>query len=176
MGKGKTSRPYSHLYEAMKSHSRLRRSALNRSAEKAAKGVGEMLKSRDDQRQLSSKKSFKKRQFTITGKFSTHSSSPVSKENKKLSRILDIWSDGSGVVCLHVFHNIMPSEAYTREAAIIDALSLQHLTNCKRGDYYGPSKTWTMKEKKYLGIALLYKSMLIYLAEGESQLSPSDLI
>lgn len=70
----------------------------------------------------------------------------------------------------------MPSEAYTREAAIIDALSLQHLTNCKRGDYYGPARTWTMKDKKFLGIALLYKSMLIYLAEGESQLSPSDLI
>lgn len=99
-----------------------------------------------------------------------------SMDSKKLARILDIWSNGKGVVCLHVFHNIIPTEAYAREAAIIDALSLRHLTNCKRGDYYGPPKTWTMKEKKYLGIALLYKSMLIYLAEGESQLSPSDLI
>lgn len=97
-------------------------------------------------------------------------------DSKKLDRILNIWGNGNGVVCLHVFHNILPIDAYTREAAIIDALGLQHLTNCKRGDYYGPSKTWTMKEKKYLGIALLFKAMRMYLAEGESQLSPSDLI
>lgn len=46
----------------------------------------------------------------------------------------------------------------------------------KRGNYYGPAENWTMKEKKHLGIALLYKALQIYLAEGESQLSPSDLI
>lgn len=97
-------------------------------------------------------------------------------DNKKLERILDIWRSGKGVVCLHVFHNILPSEAYTREAAIIDAFGIQHLTNNKRGDYYGPAQTWTMKEKKMFGISLLYKAMQIYLAEGESQLSPSDLI
>lgn len=99
-----------------------------------------------------------------------------SSDSKKLDRILNIWGNGYGVVCLHVFHNIVPTEAYTREAAIIDALSLQHLTNCKRGDYYGPAKSWSMKEKKYLGIALLFKAMHIYLAEGESQLSPGDLV
>jgi len=99
-----------------------------------------------------------------------------STDNKKIDRILDIWGHGHGVVCLHVFHNIMPIEAYTKEAAMIDALSLRHLTNCKRGNFYGPAKTWTMKEKKNLGIALLYKAMQMYLAEGESQLSPSDLI
>ena len=97
-------------------------------------------------------------------------------ESKKLERILDIWRSGKGVVCLHVFHNIVPTDAYTREAAIIEALGLQHLTNVKKGDFYGETQTWTMKEKKYLGIALLHKGMQIYMAEGESQLSPSDLI
>lgn len=97
-------------------------------------------------------------------------------DSKKIDRILNIWGNGHGVVCLHVFHNILPIDAYTREAAIIDALGLPHLTNCKRGDYYGPSKHWTMKEKKYFGIALLFKAMRMYLAEGESRLSPSDLI
>lgn len=147
VGKGKTSRPYSHLYEAMKKFSRLHSVGQN-------KGTG--LKSIA----IESLKSPTKQSF----------------DSKKLDKILDIWSNGKGVVCLHVFHNILPAEAYTREAAIIDALSLQHLTNIKRGDYYGPAQSWTMRAKKCLGVALLHKAMQIYVAEGESQLSPSDLI
>lgn len=93
----------------------------------------------------------------------------------KLDRIIDIWKSGKGVVCLPVFHNIMPVEAYTREAAIIDAIGLQNLTNLKRGDYYGLSLSWTMRQRKQLGVLLLYKAMQIFLAEGESQLRPDDI-
>ncbi|KAL9883179.1 uncharacterized protein ACN427_010642 isoform 1-T2 [Glossina fuscipes fuscipes] len=156
VGKGKTSRPYSHLYEAMKVHSRSHQKELQEKLAKKDRNIS-------TKKQLINMESLK-----VPTKQSTNS--------KKLNRILEIWANGNGVVCLHVFHNIVPIEAYTREAAIIEALGLQHLTNCKRGDYYGPAKTWTMKEKKFLGIALLHKAMLIYLAEGESQLSPSDLI
>ncbi|XP_054728974.1 uncharacterized protein LOC129237983 isoform X2 [Anastrepha obliqua] len=162
VGKGKTSRPYSHLYEAMKLHSRVH--SQQNFSEPNTKSV-------KSQRKKTS--SFQKYTLCVDILQSNHNKS---LENKKLRRILDIWGCGKGVVCLHVFHNILPCEAYTREAAIIDAFGLQHLTNYKRGDYYGPSQTWTMKEKKFLGISLLYKAMQIYLAEGESQLSPSDLI
>ncbi|TMW51065.1 hypothetical protein DOY81_003839 [Sarcophaga bullata] len=156
VGKGKTSRPYSHLYDAMKYHSRLHDRQLQRKKIEEGKRIA-----------------FKKKPINMD----IFKSPPQkSSDSKKLDRILNIWSTGHGVVSLHVFHNIIPIDAYTREAAIIDALSLQHLTNCKRGDYYGPAKTWTMREKKYLGIALLFKAMRIYVAEGESQLSPSDLL
>ncbi|XP_059222901.1 uncharacterized protein LOC106085541 [Stomoxys calcitrans] len=156
VGKGKTSRPYSHLYDAMRAHSRIHNKESQQRCSKTGKKI-----------------SIKKQPLNAD----LFKSPPQkSSDSKKLDRILHIWGNGYGVVCLHVFHNIVPTEAYTREAAIIDALSLQHLTNCKRGDYYGPAKTWSMKEKKYLGIALLFKAMHIYLAEGESQLSPSDLI
>lgn len=77
---------------------------------------------------------------------------------------------------MHVFHNIMPEDAMTREAAIIDAIGVENLTNMKRGDYYGCSKAWTMRERKQLGVALLYKSLQVLLAEGESQLRPHDII
>ncbi|XP_065363161.1 uncharacterized protein LOC135956555 [Calliphora vicina] len=156
VGKGKTVRPYSHLYDAMKIHSRLHNKQLHEKTDKQGKKI-----------------SIKKQPLNVE---SFKSPPQKSSDSKKIDRILNIWGNGNGVVCLHVFHNILPIDAYTREAAIIDALGLQHLTNCKRGDYYGPSKTWTMKEKKYLGIALLFKAMRMYLAEGESQLSPSDLI
>ncbi|XP_046801366.1 uncharacterized protein LOC111686697 [Lucilia cuprina] len=156
VGKGKTSRPFSHLYDAMKIHSRLHNKDAPVETDKNGKKI-----------------SIKKQPLNVE----IFKSPPQKKlDSKKIDRILNIWANGKGVVCLNVFHNILPVDAFTREAAIIDALGIQHLTNCKRGDYYGPSKTWTMKEKKYLGIALLFKAMRMYLAEGESQLSPSDLI
>lgn len=97
-------------------------------------------------------------------------------ESSKLKRILDIWESEKGIVCLHVFHNTIPAEAYTREAAIIDAFGLEHLTNLKRGDYYGAPKSWTMRMRKELGVILLYKAFQIFLAEGETQLHPCDIV
>ncbi|KAH8403010.1 hypothetical protein KR222_003102 [Zaprionus bogoriensis] len=160
VGKGKCSRPYAHLYDAMRQHTRAHLKQQQQQGEGrrglAAAGAGMLLLP----------ELFK----------SPPAAGAAAAGSKKLQRILDIWQQGSGVVCLHVFHNILPVDAYTREAAIIDALGLAHLTNLKRGDYYGPAQIWTMKQKKQLGIALLQKALHIYLAEGESQLSPSDLI
>ncbi|XP_062142601.1 uncharacterized protein LOC133850496 [Drosophila sulfurigaster albostrigata] len=154
VGKGKCSRPYAHLYDAMRQHTRAHQQSV---------GAGKRGKSTRSQ--------------LIPELFkSPPPPGTTAASSRKLQRILDIWQSGSGVVCLHVFHNILPTDAYTREASIIDALGMQHLTNLKRGDYYGPAQIWAMKRKKHLGIALLHKAMQIYLAEGESQLSPSDLI
>ncbi|XP_023031603.2 uncharacterized protein LOC6641885 [Drosophila willistoni] len=154
IGKGKSSRPYAHLYDAMRQHTRLHQQKRRKEEKLKKPNLNHLLQSSDI--------------------FKSPTNDPAT--SKKLQRILDIWSRGSGVVCLHVFHNIMPIDAYTREASMIDAIGLLHLSNLKRGDYYGPAQSWTMKQKKQLGIALLFKAMHIYLAEGESQLSPSDLI
>lgn len=99
----------------------------------------------------------------------------VSVENKKINRILDIWQDNHGVICLHVFQNVIPAEAYTMEAAMISALNLENITNNKVGDFYGVSATWTKKQKNLLGVYLLHKSMKIFLHEGERQLFPNDI-
>ncbi|XP_059615142.1 ankyrin repeat and LEM domain-containing protein 1 [Phlebotomus argentipes] len=134
VGKGKNSRPYAHLYEAIKHF----------------------------------------------GEF--YMSDPLAKtaerrlQNQKITKIMDIWNCDLGVVCLHVFHNVLPVEAYSREAALIDCLGLQHLTNHKRGDYYGASSCWNMRQKKHMAIGLLFKALQVYLAEGESQLTPKDLL
>lgn len=97
------------------------------------------------------------------------------QESLKLDRIIDIWRANKGVICLPVFHNITPCEAFTREAAIIDALGVVNLTNIKRGDYYGIAKSWTMRDRKKLGVLLLYKAMQVFVVEGESQLRPNDI-
>lgn len=95
--------------------------------------------------------------------------------NKKIQHILDIWTDGYGIVCLHIFQNVIPVEAYTREAAIISALKLQNLKNAQNGNFYGISDTWPQKQKRLLGVYLLYRAMLIFLNEGERQLRPNDI-
>ncbi|XP_043646255.1 uncharacterized protein LOC122615293 [Drosophila teissieri] len=155
VGKGKSSRPYAHLYDAMRQHTRLHQKREKDKTNRERVG------------------GFRTMQPDV---FRSPPPGDGKMGSRKLERILDIWQHGSGVVCLHVFHNILPIDAYTREASIIDALGLNHLTNIKRGDYYGPAQSWTMKQKKQLGIGLLLKAMHIYLAEGESQLSPSDLL
>lgn len=97
------------------------------------------------------------------------------QESVKLDRIIDIWRANKGVICLQLFHHITPAEAYTREAAIIDCLGVENLANIKRGDYYGIAKSWTMRDRKKLGVLLLYKAMQVFMVEGESQLRPNDI-
>ncbi|XP_011268572.1 uncharacterized protein PFB0145c [Camponotus floridanus] len=95
--------------------------------------------------------------------------------NKKIKCILDIWNSDHGVICLHVFQNIIPVEAYTREAAMIDAIGREHLGNCKSGEYYGIAATWSMQQKQKFGRYLLYKALQIFMQEGERQLLPQHL-
>ncbi|XP_076864398.1 uncharacterized protein LOC143516584 [Brachyhypopomus gauderio] len=124
VGKGKRSRPYSHLYEAL-----------------------EYFKGDKTSKKLCS----------------------------KVQHILQVWTCGLGVVSLHCFQNVIPVEAYTREACMVDAIGLKMLTNQKRGDYYGVVSTWPVRRKRELGVHLLYRAMQIFLAEGERQLRPADI-
>ncbi|KAJ8374687.1 hypothetical protein SKAU_G00052670 [Synaphobranchus kaupii] len=124
VGKGKRSRPYSHLYEALEYYR----------GDKTSK-----------------------------------------KLCSKVQHILQVWNAGQGVISLHCFQNVIPVEAYTREACLVDAIGLKMLTNQKRGDYYGIVATWPLKQRRELGVHLLYRAMQIFLAEGERQLRPVDI-
>jgi len=95
--------------------------------------------------------------------------------SRKINNILDIWRNNCGVICLHVFQNIIPEEAYTREAAMIDAIGIEHLKNDISGQYYGIAATWSMQQKQKFGRYLLYKALQIFIPEGESQLFPENL-
>nr|XP_046247629.1 ankyrin repeat and LEM domain-containing protein 1 [Scatophagus argus] len=124
VGKGKRSRPYSHLYEALEYYK----------GDKTSK-----------------------------------------KLCPKVQHILQVWNAEQGVISLHCFQNVIPVEAYTREACMVEAIGLKMLTNQKRGDFYGVVSNWQMKKKRELGIHLLYRAMQIFLAEGERQLRPADI-
>lgn len=58
---------------------------------------------------------------------------------------------------------------------MIDALGLNKLTNEKRGTYYDNTTQWKISERSKLGCYLLYRAMLVFLADGERQLQPIDL-
>lgn len=124
VGKGKRSRPYSHLYEAL-----------------------EYFKGDKTSKKLCT----------------------------KVQHILQVWKAEQGVVSLHCFQNVIPVEAFTREACMVEAIGLKMLTNQKRGDFYGVVSNWQVKKKRELGVHLLYRAMQIFLAEGERQLRPADI-
>ncbi|XP_076444008.1 uncharacterized protein LOC143282294 [Babylonia areolata] len=122
IGKGKRSRPYCHLYEAI-----------------------------------------------------SQQKSPKQKVSQKVQVILEVWAAGLGVVSLHCFQNVIPVEAYTREACMVDAIGLGRLTNVKRGDYYGVASTWPTARRQSMGAYLLRKAFQIFLSEGERQICPLDI-
>ncbi|XP_005409730.2 PREDICTED: ankyrin repeat and LEM domain-containing protein 1, partial [Chinchilla lanigera] len=93
----------------------------------------------------------------------------------KVRRILDIWDSGHGVVSLHCFQHVVAVEAYTREACLVDALGVQTLTNQKQGHYYGVVVNWPAARRRRLGVHLLHRALLIFLAEGERELRPEDI-
>lgn len=95
--------------------------------------------------------------------------------SQKVRHIHDIWSSGFGVVSLHVFQSVVACEAYTREAAMIEAIGLNHLTNRKRGEFYGVASSWDSRRKRIYGTFLLMKAMKVLLLEGERQIRPANL-
>lgn len=92
-----------------------------------------------------------------------------------MKHILEIWNEGLGVVCLQAFHNVISAEAFTREAAMIDAIGLGRLKNEKCGKYYGVVASWNVKMKRRLGSYLLYRAMRMFIANNETQLKPTDI-
>ncbi|XP_059245341.1 ankyrin repeat and LEM domain-containing protein 1 isoform X3 [Mustela nigripes] len=93
----------------------------------------------------------------------------------KVHQILDIWASGRGVVSLHCFQHVVAVEAYTREACLVAALGIQTLTNQKQGHCYGVVAGWPATRRRRLGVHLLHRALLVFLAEGERELRPQDI-
>ncbi|KAK7796676.1 hypothetical protein U0070_017524 [Myodes glareolus] len=100
---------------------------------------------------------------------------PGKKACPKVRRILDIWASGRGVLSLHCFQHTAAVEAYTREACLLEALGIQTLTNQKQGHYYGEVAHWPSTKRRRLGVYLLHRALLVFLAEGERELRPQDI-
>lgn len=93
----------------------------------------------------------------------------------KIQHIHDIWNSKCGVISLHVFQNVVASEAYTREAAMIEAIGLDHLTNKTRGKSYGECASWNKPRLRRYGSFLILSAMQILLLEGERQIRSNNI-
>ncbi|XP_055975644.1 ankyrin repeat and LEM domain-containing protein 1 [Sorex fumeus] len=105
----------------------------------------------------------------------SHRRRPVKQASPKVLRILDIWASGRGVVSLHCFQHAVAAEAYTREACLVAALGIGMLTNQKQGHFYGVAASWPHTRRCRLGVHLLHRALLIFLAEGQRELRPEDI-
>ncbi|XP_022220307.2 ankyrin repeat and LEM domain-containing protein 1 [Drosophila obscura] len=94
-------------------------------------------------------------------------------KDPKLALMLSIWEHKRGILLLRGFRGISSEDAQTREASMISALSMNHLTNRRKGVYFGPAKEkFTPTQRKLLGIALLHKLMGQFIAKEEREIYP----
>ncbi|PAV81380.1 hypothetical protein WR25_06846 [Diploscapter pachys] len=105
-------------------------------------------------------------QHLIEAKKEREAKSAKLRTNAKLRRIDSLWTKGHGVGRLEIGHGISDEEAFVIEAALIDALRVDNLTNMKSGEWHGLSKSWDASMKAELGVHLLYRAFAALHAEG----------
>lgn len=188
VGKGKRSRPYSHLYEALEYHrgdktSKVSRVALISTVSQVEKSnnpwiflvcVAEIVPQSGAH---PSGVELGPRCHLSALLPECHSSGGVHQrgvhggryrsENPHLG--LYMWASPFGwfLLCMFLFSSILK--------ILFILPGLRMLTNQKKGDFYGVVSNWLLKRKRELGIHLLYRAMHIFLAEGERQLRPLDI-
>ncbi|XP_017838707.1 ankyrin repeat and LEM domain-containing protein 1 [Drosophila busckii] len=100
----------------------------------------------------------------------------VRVKDPKLALIVQIWQQQRGVLLLRGFRGISSNDAHTREAAMIDALGMNHLTNRRQGVYFGVArKKFTSVQRKLLGVGLLYNLLGVYMRSEERELQPEQV-
>lgn len=100
--------------------------------------------------------------------------SHVLAKNPKLALIVHLWRQQRGVILLRGFRKISSNDAFTREAAMIDALGMRHLTNRRYGVYFGLARSkYTKEQRKKMGVALLHMMLSAFLKNDERELQPS---
>lgn len=90
--------------------------------------------------------------------------------SEKAKKIWSIWTEGLGPISLHFFFGITTDEALTREALLIETISLFNLTNKISGTYRCPLK-FNTRQRHILGTYLLFKFFIVYLLNGERQIN-----
>jgi len=78
------------------------------------------------------------------------------------------------VICLFVFQNTTSDEAFTREAAMIDAMGRDNLHNLRTGDYKGRVAKWSQEQRRMLGAKLLLTAKDILVRDGERPLNHDE--
>ncbi|EFP02638.1 hypothetical protein CRE_02429 [Caenorhabditis remanei] len=77
--------------------------------------------------------------------------------SEKYRRIGDIWKAGFGIPKHEISHGVSDKAALIKEACMIDAIQVKNLTNQKKGEFHGFTKSWDMNTKEEFGSYELHK-------------------
>lgn len=183
VGKGKRSRPYSHLYEALEYHRGEKTSKVSTAA---------LLRTHVEHHITAGSSLLCVAEAVSQG--GAHPPGVGGGPGRRLAALLPERHSGGGLHQRGVHGGGYRSEThvwisirggggafclllFSSSILIILFLlpGLRMLTNQKRGDFYGVVSNWPLKRRRELGVHLLYRAMHIFLAEGERQLRPLDI-
>ncbi|XP_065349294.1 uncharacterized protein LOC135945483 isoform X2 [Cloeon dipterum] len=102
--------------------------------------------------------------------------SRIKNAGKKIQRILQIWSEGEGVIIFKAFQLMISAEAHTREAVIINTLGLPSLCNKNHGTYYNEKvRDLDRDRKSSFGKYLLLQAMKEYNHSDKIKIFPVNM-
>ncbi|KAF7268347.1 hypothetical protein GWI33_018500 [Rhynchophorus ferrugineus] len=87
--------------------------------------------------------------------------------NEKINSIIRSWENGASIIYLCMYPKVIPEEAFSREAAMISALTVNNLTNQINSTFYGIG--WSQKSKEKLGVYLLHQAMNLFFDQEKCQ-------
>ena len=88
----------------------------------------------------------------------------------KLMTCIEEMLEEEGIVIVTGFADSSHYMAHTREAAMIDWVGVDNLTNERRGSYYGGAKGWCANMKENYGLCILFAIFKNYLNDGSNGL------
>uniref|UniRef100_A0A0N5B832 GIY-YIG domain-containing protein n=1 Tax=Strongyloides papillosus TaxID=174720 RepID=A0A0N5B832_STREA len=95
---------------------------------------------------------------------------------EKTKKISELWENGMGVISLQINQNVVEAEALSREAAIIEAININNLTNKKKGEYHGGTGKWSVREKELLGCICLKKAFHMFQIDEPRPIFETDFV
>ena len=90
----------------------------------------------------------------------------LDKDDVKGNIIANNWRNGMGIYVVSGFHCSTNEESFNREAAVIDCIGLDKLTNKIKGTKYGNIVKWNDIKTYNYGMFLLYTLYLKFINEN----------
>ena len=99
----------------------------------------------------------------------------LDKDDVKGNTIANNWRNGMGIFVVSGFHCSTNEESLNREAAVIDCIGLDKLTNKIKGTKYGNIRKWDKIKTYNYGMFLIYTLYLKFINENVKCIYYNDI-
>ena len=100
----------------------------------------------------------------------------LGNNDKNLSKIVSLWKRKQGVIILQLDCAATEYEAFSREFAMINAVSISKLMNIKHSTCYGEMRYWPETKVKNYGDMLLFQLFNIFVSRPPTPIYASDVL